>query len=616
MPNNKPVRVLGISADYHDSAAALTIDGIVVAAAQEERFTRRKGDASFPVKAIDYVLRQAQLHPDELDAVVFYENPFAKFDRILTSQNLGRPAALRTFVSSSLTWLPEKLWVSTRVRDLLGRRVPLLFCDHHLAHAASAFYPSPFTKAAVLTVDGVGEWSTTTIARGEQNGIEMIEHIEFPNSLGLLYSAFTRYCGFKINSGEYKLMGLSPYGTARFRELITTEVVHLAPDGSFSLNPRLFSYLDGMETYNKEFEQLFGEPTRDPEQPLTRFHADVAASIQSVLDDALIGLARRAVSQAGCDDLVLAGGVAHNIVSVGAVERSGVAGRLWVQPAAGDAGGALGAALWATHDHFGLPRAEHTKGEEPSDGMSGAFLGPTPDFVEPADMVIERYGLNYESLPDAELAEAVAVAVERGEVVAVAKGRLEFGPRALGARSVLADARDPEMQRRLNLKTKFREGFRPFAPVVLAESAGEIFEMAGQESPFMLKTYQVREALRLPSDGLTGSEFTNAVSQTRSTLPAITHLDYSARVQTVDAIRNPFLHAVLSAFKQQTGCPVMVNTSFNVRGEPIACDSTDAIECFLQTDIDVLVVGNHLIRKVGQDEAALKPRRASAFALD
>jgi carbamoyltransferase len=607
----RPIRVLGISSDYHDSAAALVVDGVVVGAVQEERLSRRKGDPSFPALSIDWLLRDADLHPDELDAVVFYENPFEKVDRILTSQNLGRPRALRTFINASMTWLPEKLWVNRRVRDLLGRKVPLYFCDHHLSHAASAFLPSPFERAAILTVDGVGEWSTTTIGLGQGSEVSLVEQIEFPNSLGLLYSAFTLYCGFRINSGEYKLMGLAPYGQPIYRDLILERMVHLAEDGSFTLNPSYFSYLDGMHTYNEAFEYLLGKPTRQPDSPLTRFHADVAASIQSVLNTAVLGLARRAVETTGCRDLVLAGGVALNVVSIGALERSGVVDHVWVQPAAGDAGGALGAAMWGSHHLFGLPRPNLQP-----DAMSGAFLGPSPDYAETVPSVLDAYGLDYETLSDEDMSSLIAKSVSDGLVVAVARGPMEFGPRALGGRSVLADARDPATQRRLNLKTKFREGFRPFAPVVLAERADDYFVMDDHDSPYMLKTYPVRPELRLPTAGLEDQDFAATVSQVRSTIPAVTHMDYSARVQTVDADRNPFLHSVLAAFDQLTGCPVMVNTSFNVRGEPIVCDTTDALECFLSTDIDVLVVGSQVVRKEGQTTDALKPRRSAAYALD
>ncbi len=459
--------ILGISAYYHDAAAALIIGDRIVAAASEERFTRRKGDAELPVNAIEYVLREANLAPEDLTAVVFYESPFAKLDRLLSTQLVGQPSTLPTFVRSMRTWLPNKLWAESHIKDLLGKSVNVLFSDHHMSHAASAFYPSPFDEAAVITVDGVGEWSTTTISHGSGKDMKFVEHIEFPNSLGLLYSAFTLYCGFKVNSGEYKLMGLAPFGNPIYADKILTELIHLHDDGSFSMNPEYFSYFGGMRTYNKKFEQLFGAPTRDPESKLEQHHADVAASIQKVTNQAMIGLARRAKELTGSKNLCLAGGVALNVVSVGELERSGLFDEIWVQPAAGDAGGAVGAALWASHLLFDTPR-----NADPGDGMGGAFLGPRPgDLDGTVEEVIASYGLIAHTLVDKELAARVASSIENGQVVALARGRMEFGPRALGARSVLADARNPEMQSRLNIKTKFREGFRPFAPLVLAEFA-------------------------------------------------------------------------------------------------------------------------------------------------
>lgn len=618
--------ILGISAHYHDSAAALVVDGQVVAAAQEERFTRVKGDASLPEHAVRYVLRMAGVAPEQLTAVAFYENPFAKLDRQLASHLTGSPKALGGFVRSMRATMNEKLWVQSDLRKLLGRKVPIVLGDHHLSHAASAFLPSPFERAATLTVDGVGEWSTTTVGHGVGGKVELLEQIEFPNSLGLLYSAFTAYCGFRVNSGEYKLMGLAPYGRPVFQERIESELISLHADGSFSMNPLYFSYFGGLRTYGKAFEAVFGEPTRRPESQLEQFHADVAASIQQVTNRALLGLARRAKELTGERAVVLAGGVALNVVGVGELHRAGIFDEVWVQPAAGDAGGALGVALWASHELFDVPRTIR-----PGDAMSGAFLGPEPSQVGlPARQLVEDYGLHAEELDPLELARQVALAVAGGQIVGVARGRMEYGPRALGARSVLADARDPQMQRRLNLKTKFREGFRPFAPVVLAEQAGDIFDMQG-ESPYMLKTFPVRAELRrsnaganpdiagssIPGDGpAIPLDVYQRVQQVRSTIPAVTHVDHSARVQTVDRTRNPFLHAVLSEFHEQTGCPVMVNTSFNVRGEPIVCSAEDAIECFLRTDIDVLVLDDLLIRRGAQTPEALQPRRAAVKGVD
>ena len=613
-----PVAVLGISAQYHDAAAALIIDGRVVAAAQEERFTRVKGDASLPEHAIRWCLRSAGLTPDDLSSVVFYESPFAKFDRMLSTALVGNLRATPMFVTAMRSWLPTKLFVEQELRRLLGRRTPVLFCDHHLSHAMSAYWPSPFAEAGIVTVDGVGEWSTTTIGTGSGETVELLEHIEFPNSLGLAYSAFTLYCGFRVNSGEYKLMGLAPYGTPRFTETILNEVIHLSDDGSFALNPSVFEYLHRPRTYNRRFEQLFGAPTRAPEGALTQHTADVAASIQEVTNRAMLGLARRSVERSGSRNLVLAGGVALNVTAVGYLERSGIVDAVWVQPAAGDAGGALGAAWWASSVHHGVTRPEPVDGT--GDAMSGAFLGPTPSELSDARNVLDAYGLRSEKISEPDrLAQIVADAIAEGAVVGVARGRMEFGPRALGARSVLADARDPQMQRRLNFATKFREGFRPFAPVVLAEHATAFFDTDGCESPYMLKTYPVTASQRRTPTGSGESgrlDVYAAVGEIRSTIPAVTHVDHSARVQTVDAARNPFLHAVLTAFHDRTGCPVLVNTSFNVRGEPIVASARDAIDCFLETDIDVLVVDDLVVRRTEQPVEALRSRRPSAVKAD
>lgn len=605
-----PVRILGVSAHYHDSAAALVVDGQIVAAASEERFTRRKGEAALPWGAVEYVLGHAGVAPDELTAVVFYENPLVKFERLLASHTVGKPGSILSFSRSMRTWVPNKLWVENQLRARLGKNVQVLLSDHHLSHAASAFYPSGFEDAAILTVDGVGEWSTTTIGQGSLRGVELLEHIEFPNSLGLLYSAATLYCGFKINSGEYKLMGLAPFGTPRFADTLREHVVHLDEDGSFSMNPEYFSYFGGLRTYNRRFEQLFGARSRRPSDDLAQVYADVAASIQDVLEAALAGLARRAALRTGASKLVMAGGVALNVVAVSALERAGLFDEVWVQPAAGDAGGSLGAALWASHEVFGVPYSPSG-----SDTMAGALLGPEPGSRGEQQALINSYGLHCEDLADDELAARVGELVAGGKVVAVARGRMEFGPRALGARSILADARDPSMQSRLNVKTKFREGFRPFAPVVLAEAAEEYFDTEGRPSPFMVKVFPVRDDLRRDPGDSEGSPF-ERVQQVRSTVPAVTHVDHSARVQTVDEARNPFLHAVLRSFQELTGCAVMVNTSFNVRGEPIVCSAEDAIECFLATDIDALVLGNFVIERSKQGASALRPRRSSAVRED
>lgn len=608
MSTTKPTAVLGVSAQYHDAAAALVVDGRIVAAAHEERFTRVKGDASLPVNAIEYVLSAADLGPGALSAVVFYESPYAKADRLISTQLIGDPRGTRMFSHSIATWLPQKLWIVRQLAGLLGSDVPALMGDHHLSHASSAYYPSPFDDAAVLTVDGVGEWSTTAIFKAAGAAIDPVEHIEYPNSLGMLYSAFTLYCGFKINSGEYKLMGLAPYGTPRFKERIIENLVHQSSDGSFALNPEYFTYMHSPRTFNKRFETLLGAPSRRAEGDLTQHYADVAASIQSVTDDLMLGLARRAQEQTGSKNLCLAGGVALNVVSVAAIERAGIFEQIWVQPAAGDAGGSLGAALWASYHHFGVDRLV-----DPNDSMHGSLLGPTPSGIGPStETVLSEYGLIAHRLDDSDLADAVAAEIEAGRIVAIARDRMEFGPRALGSRSILADARDASMQLRLNLSTKFREGFRPFAPIVLEEEADQYFETNGSLSPYMLKTYYVRPEHRLPLAGETSASFYKTAQEVRSTIPAVTHVDYSARVQTVAAHRHPFTHKVLSAFKTRTGCPVLINTSFNVRGEPIVASAVDAVECFLHADIDVLVLEDRIIRRSEQTASTLVPRRDSA----
>jgi carbamoyltransferase len=609
------IAILGVSAQYHDSAACLVVDGEIIAAAHEERFTRIKGDASLPVESIKYVLKEGNIGPKALSAVVFYESPFAKLDRILATQLVGKAKGVRMFAHSINTWLPKKLWIARQLGELLGTSVPVMMADHHLSHAASAFYPSPFEDSAILTVDGVGEWTTTSIFKGSSSTIEPIEQVEYPNSLGMLYSAFTLFCGFKINSGEYKLMGLAPYGTPRFLDKILTEVLHLEKDGSYVLNPKYFSYMTSPRTYNKLFEELFGLPTRKPNDPLTKDYADIAASIQEATNLVMLALARRAKDSTGSSNLCLAGGVALNVVSIGAIERSGLFDNVWVQPAAGDAGGSLGAALWASYERFSVDREI-----SPNDSMKGSLLGPTPSYFGPSSKdVLDSYKLVYEELDDAALAQKVATFVSNGEVVAIAKGHMEFGPRALGSRSILADARDESMQLRLNMKTKFREGFRPFAPIVLQEDAHLYFETSGKDSPYMLKTYYVNKDLRLSpedsstkEDETTGKIFYKKAQEVRSSLPSITHVDYSARVQTVDKERHSFLHKVLSSFKDLTNCSVLVNTSFNVRGEPIVASATDAVECFLHTDVDVLVLDGFIIRKDVQTKEALKPKKVSA----
>jgi carbamoyltransferase len=592
-------RILGISAFYHDSAAALVEDGRIVGAAQEERFTRIKGDASFPHHAIDWCLEHADITIDDVDHVVFYEQPVVKFERLLTSYLATAPRCLSSFLRSMPSWLTNKLWLEREIACELGVRRRVWFCTHHLSHAASAFFPSPYEEAAILTIDGVGEWSTATWGVGRGNRIELSEEMRFPNSLGLLYSAFTYYCGFKINSGEYKLMGLAPYGQPKYAAVILDKLVHLHDDGSLVLNQNYFNYVAGLTMTSDRFHHLFGGPPRQPESKITQREMDLAASVQAVIDEAILRMGRYVHQRTGLDQLVLAGGVALNCVATGRLSSEGPLRSLWTQPAAGDAGGALGAALWFWHHQLRQPRVV----QQP-DAMRGSFLGPEirPQFDDD-DAMLRRLGAVWESLSDADLQDRIADGIGAGKVVAIARGGLEFGPRALGARSILGDARSETMQSHMNLKIKFREGFRPFAPMVLAESANEYFAIR-QDSPYMLLVYPVRDDRR--RQVATDSKFgLDLLKLPRSDIPAVTHVDYSARVQTVDAIRNPFMHSVLTRFRDRTGCSVIVNTSFNVRGEPIVNTVEDAYRCFMATEIDCLVVGNRFLDRDRQQNRPL-----------
>ena len=593
------VRILGISAFYHDSAAALVENGQIVNAAQEERFTRIKGDASFPHHAIGWCLDDAGIAIDEVDYVVFYEQPVIKFERLLTSYLATAPRGLQSFLHAMPSWLTNKLWLEREIARELGIRRRIWFCTHHVSHAASAFFPSPFDEAAILTIDGVGEWSTATWGIGRGNRIELSEEMRFPNSLGLLYSAFTYYCGFKINSGEYKLMGLAPYGEPRYASEILDKIVHLNDDGSLVLNQAYFNYTTGLTMTSERFHRLFGGPPRRPESKITQREMDIAASVQAVVDQAILRMGRYVHQRTGLDRLVLAGGVALNCVATGKLSSHGPFRALWTQPAAGDAGGAIGGALWFWHQQLNQSRIVQLP-----DGVHGSFLGTEiPPNAAADDRMLERLGAVWESLSDDELQNRIADRVATGKVVAVAHGRMEFGPRALGARSILGDARLETMQSHMNFKIKFREGFRPFAPIVLADDADQYFDLR-QESPYMLLVYPVRRERRRATviDGKFGIE---ALQVPRSDIPAVTHVDYSARVQTVDAERNPFLHGVLKRFRDQTGCSVMINTSFNVRGEPIVNTVEDAYRCFMATEIDCLVVGNRFLDREQQQNKPL-----------
>lgn len=601
------VRILGISAYYHDSAACLVEDGVIVAAAQEERFTRIKGDSSFPHNAVGFCLETGGITEKDIDYVVFYENPYAKFDRLLTTYHATVPASLPSYLRSLPVWLTQKLWMRKQISEELGVKKHVYFCDHHLSHAASAFFPSPFEEAAVLTIDGVGEWSTTTYGIGKGDDLKLLKHIRFPNSLGLLYSAFTYYTGFKINSGEYKLMGLAPYGKPIYAQMIMEKLITVDEEGAVALNQHYFDYVGGLTMTNARFDELFGGPPREPESIIRQKEMDIAASIQKVLNDVLIIMARHVKEATGAKNLVLAGGVALNVVSTGILSREKIFEQIWIQPAAGDAGGALGACLWMWHQVLGKGRTV-----QKPDSMSGAFLGlEIPDYSEEDDAVLRRMGAVWQEMDEETLQDAIAEAIDNGEIVAVARGRAEFGPRALGSRSILADARSQKMQSHLNLQVKFRESFRPFAPMVLAEDAEEYFDIP-QESPYMLLCYPVLEKQRIAvqDKGLFGIDL---LKQPRSKLPAITHVDYSARVQTIDKERNPFIHSVISKFKSRSGCSVIVNTSFNVRGEPIVNTAEDAYRCFMATEMDCVVIGNRFFRRKDQQEKPLSEEERSAW---
>ena len=593
--------ILGISAFYHDSAAALVIDGRIVAAAQEERFTRKKHDPDFPSRAIAYCLEEAGLRTEDLDYVAFYDKPLSKFERLLETYLAVAPHGFRSFRMAMPVWLKDKLHTRSMIRQALGKglKAKLVFTEHHESHAASAFFPSPFDEAAILTLDGVGEWSTTVRGIGSGNKIDLTEEIRFPHSLGLLYSAFTYYCGFKVNSGEYKLMGLAPYGRPIYADAIFKHLIDLKPDGSFQLEMDYFEYARGLTMTGSRFDALFGGPARKPESDLEQRHMDLAASIQAVTEEIVLRLARDLHQKTGRKNLVLAGGVALNCVANGKLLREGPFDAIWVQPAAGDAGGSLGAALFVWHQLMGRPRQA-----DPGDAQQGSFLGPR---FGPEDVggFLRRIGVEGSRFDDlSELDVYVAELLADGKVVGWFQGRMEFGPRSLGARSILGDPRSPKMQSTMNLKIKFRESFRPFAPCVLAEHAHEWFDLkARQESPYMLVVADVLDEKRVPLDEADQAtmdqdpDLRRRVNVVRSEIPAVTHVDYSARIQTVDARRNPRLHGLLEAFHRRTGCPVLINTSFNVRGEPIVCTPEDAYRCFQATAMDVLVLEDTVIVK-------------------
>lgn len=590
--------ILGISAFYHDSAAALVIDGRIVAAAQEERFTRKKHDPEFPSNAIEFCLQQAGITLKDIDYVAFYDKPLLKFERLLETYLAVAPVGFRSFLAAMPVWLRGKLYLPGLMRKALGGEYKkrFVFTEHHESHAASAFYPSPFESAAVLTVDGVGEWATATIGRGRGKNLELLEELRFPHSLGLLYSAFTYFCGFRVNSGEYKLMGLAPYGQPRYTREIYDKLIDLKEDGSFRMDMSYFNYTAGLTMTSPKFDKLFGGPPRQPESPITEREMDLAASIQVVTEDIMQRMARHARELTGERNLCLAGGVALNCVSNGKILRAGIFDDMWIQPAAGDAGGALGAALFLWHQLLGNERVPN-----PEDSQQGTLLGPSFSDEE-IQKALDELGAKYEVFSDEELAEHVAGLLADEQVVGWFQGRMEFGPRALGSRSILGDARSPRMQSVMNLKIKFRESFRPFAPMVLEEYVDEYFDVKpGQQSPYMLIVAPVSEDKRLPLDP-TGQKLTgiDKLKMARSTLPAVTHVDYSARIQTVDPRRHAKTYQMLRQFHARTGCPVIINTSYNVRGEPIVCTPQEAYRCFMATNIDALVLGNCVLHKQQQ----------------
>ena len=585
--------VLGISCLYHNSAAVLIKDGKIARAAEEERFTRIKGDASFPINAVKFCLDAEGIFPQDLLAVAYYEDPGVKFDRILIGAFLNMPQSVNQFVKAIPDWITNKLWIERKIRKELGYSGQIVFSTHHLSHAASCFYPSPFNEAAVLTIDGVGEWSACTLGIGRGNRIELTESLNYPNSLGLLYSAFTLYTGFRINNGEYKMMGLAPYGSPKYADLIKKELVSIAADGSFVLNQKYFSYTYSDRTINKRFTALFGREARQKDEPITQFHADVAAGIQAVTNEIVLGLAKNLREKSGCRNLVMAGGVALNVTCNGMLRRSGLFDDIWIQPAAGDAGGALGAAMEA---YYRLTNDKRTP--DKNDMMRQSFLGYEIREEDASDdACLKALNAVWEKKTPSELIRTVAELLTKGCVVGVARGEAEFGPRALGHRSILADARDPAMLEKLNLMIKFREGFRPFAPIVPAEDADAYFDIKGK-SPYMLFTFPVKENRRLPAERADTFEATAKLS--RSDIPAVTHIDYSARAQTVEKENNAFLYGILAQFKKLTGCSVLVNTSFNVNEEPIVNTAADAYRCFMRSGIDYAVIGNRLFDKKKQ----------------
>jgi len=591
--------ILGISAYYHDSAACLIKNGEILAAAQEERFTRKKHDHSFPSNAVRYCLASEGISARDLELVAFYDKPFIKFERILETYLAYAPKGIKSFLKAIPLWIKQKLWIKEIIKKELDYDVNIIFPEHHESHAASAFYPSPFESAAILTADGVGEWTTTSFGVGEGREIKILADIKFPHSLGLLYSAFTYYTGFKVNSGEYKVMGLAPYGEPKYVDLILKELVDLKEDGSFKLNMEYFDFAAGLTMTNKKFDELFGGPPRQPESELTQREMDLARSVQEVTEEIMLRMAKHVKRETGKEYLCLAGGVALNCVANGKILREGIFKDIWIQPAAGDAGGALGAALFAWYQYMGNER--NANGVE--DSQKGSYLGP--EFSdEEIKKYLDEHEIEYKKLSEDQLTDVVSDLIAEGNVIGWFQGRMEFGPRALGNRSILGDARSPEMQSKMNLKIKFRESFRPFAPSVLEEKVSEYFEL-DRPSPYMLLVAEVKKERQIKSKDDSNNLFgIEKLKVPRSDIPAVTHVDYSARIQTVNKNTNPLYHKLLSDFDRKHGCAVLVNTSFNVRGEPIVCTPDDAYKCFMRTEMDYLVLGRFLLDK--KDQRPLK----------
>jgi|ETNmetMinimDraft_21_1059911.scaffolds.fasta_scaffold15706_3 carbamoyltransferase len=605
------MNILGISAFYHDSAACLIKDGIIIAAAQEERFTRKKHDHTFPANAIQYCLREAGIDGTELDYVAFYDKPFLKFERILETYLAYSPFGIGSFLKAMPLWIKKKLWIKEIIKDELNYSGKIIFPEHHESHAASAFFPSPFQEAAFITMDGVGEWSTSSFGFGKDNQIELLADIQFPHSLGLIYSAFTYYTGFRVNSGEYKVMGLAPYGEAKYKDLIYEHLIDVKEDGSFKMNMDYFNYCTGLTMTNSKFHRLFGGSPRKPESKLTQKEMDLARSVQEVTEEIVLKMAKHVRKETGMKYLCLAGGVSLNCVANGKLLRSGLFDDIWIQPAAGDAGGAVGCALFTWYQYLENQR----KADDKSDFMQGAYLGP--EFKNGSiESFLKNNGYSFKTLTDKELPEKIADLIADKKVIGWFQGRMEFGPRALGSRTIIGDARSSEMQKTMNLKIKYRESFRPFAPSIRADNISEYFDI-DRESPYMLLVADVNKNKQLKMSEEQSSYFgLKKLNVVRSEIPAVTHVDYSARIQSVNKKTNPRYHEMLTQFNEKFGCAVVVNTSFNVRGEPIVCTPKDAYLCFMRTEMDYLIIGNYLLSKKDQDALGNDSDWKTKFELD